>query len=183
MSLHVFLWFIDVCLVEPASINELALIADDLKLGIAETDLKQYHSEWGKNIWPSVYRSCYILKQRNHGLNRSELQRASLHVLIGKPSSRYVRDSNANWPIFAFFYLEGHTTPNEYNYYNHNPCYNYCYIVKQIDVHVMGMFIFCGYCRMGERFSSFLWQTERYTRSQHSSFLSQNSRCQTTKKR
>ena len=35
-SLHVFLCFIDVCLVEPASINEL---------GIAESDLKQYHSE------------------------------------------------------------------------------------------------------------------------------------------
>ena len=45
VSLHVFLWFIDVCLIEPASINELALIADDLKLGIVETDLKQYHSE------------------------------------------------------------------------------------------------------------------------------------------
>ena len=45
VSLHVFLWFIDVCLVEPATINELALIADDLKLGIAESDLKQYHSE------------------------------------------------------------------------------------------------------------------------------------------
>ena len=45
VSLHVLLCFIDVCLVEPATINELALIADDLKLGIAESDLKQYHSE------------------------------------------------------------------------------------------------------------------------------------------
>ena len=36
---------VDMSLVKPATINDFALIADDLKLGRGEEDLKQYHSD------------------------------------------------------------------------------------------------------------------------------------------